>query len=508
MSASKVKACNDHVAQHGAIFRASFFTGGAQVVSSLASLARAKFIALILGVAGVGANGLLFQAFGLIQAALGFGIASSGIRAVANAHALGDRRLLSRTVRALRVWVWLTGGLSLAACTCFSSQLSALTFGTEEHARDFIILGFAAFIQQISSGQAALLRGMRKIRELAVMNIAAALTSLLLAAPCFWLFGIHGIAISLLLAASVSLVCSWWLARRVELEAVPLTREDIMAEGRELLSAGMAFVGTALAGGAVGYASALLVRRHLGLEGNGYYQAGMGITIVLVGFVLAAMGQDYYPKLVALLRQGESISRHIQDQVDMALLMATPLLVAVSSLAPWVLHIAYSDQFSGATGVVTWLALASLCRIASWPLGYAVLAEGKNAVILGFEFITACASVAFVYLGVLHGGVQGAAAGFAVSELVHWVLLLAIAAYRFQFFMPLWLVGHLTAAALAITIGRWVGPWMGIPLTLCAVLVCARLVVLRLGPSHRLSKMIKANSVLRRLCAAQTSQTS
>jgi len=101
MNATEERSSDEHVAQHGAIFRASFFTGGAQIVTSLASLTRSKCAALILGVARIGTNGLFFQAVRLVQTALGFGIASSFIRAVASAYALGGRRLSSRTTRFL-----------------------------------------------------------------------------------------------------------------------------------------------------------------------------------------------------------------------------------------------------------------------------------------------------------------------------------------------------------------------------------------------------------------------
>ena len=488
------------MSQHASIFRASFFTGGAQVVTSLASLARVKFIALVLGVAGVGTNGLLFQASGLVQSALGFGIGSSGIRAIAGASALGDSRMLSKTVRSLRTWVWLTGLLCLGVCTLFSHHLSILTFGNEDHAIDFTVLGFAALFQQISAGQAALLRGLRKIKELAKMNILAAIGSLLFTAPCIWFLGSHGIAISFLASACVTLLCSWWFARQIYIEPVGLTMVDIWVEGRELLNAGLAFVGTALAGGLASYLGALIVRQSLGLEGNGYYQAGMGVTVVLVGFVLAAMGQDYYPKLVALMRNGEKVGKHIQDQVDMALLMSVPLLTLVSSLAPWILHLAYSEKFVSASGVVTWLAVGSLSRIVSWPLGYALLAEGKNAVILSFEIFIAFASVAFAYLGVKVGGLEGAAIAFAILELLHWLTLIAITSSRFKFSMPAWLYGHIFAGFLTIMAGRWIGPVAGIPLSLLSALVCLKIVISRLGPAHRLVKMVARLPLLGRLC--------
>lgn len=476
--------------QHGVIFRASFFTGGAQVAASLASMVRMKFVALVLGLAGVGVNGLLFQASSLVQTSLGFGIGSSGVRSVAAAYGAGNLEALSRTVRALRVWVWATGLLCLAVCAGFSRQLSTLTFGNQEHTTDFVVMGFAALLQQISAGQTAVLRGLRRIKELAQMNILSALTSLILALPCFWLFGIHGIAVSFLASACVALVCSWNLARREKLVTVKLTRQDIWLEGRELLNAGFAFVGTALAGGVAGYFGALVVRQALGVEGNGLYQAGMGITVVLVGFVLSAMGQDYYPKLVALLRGKNDIGSHIHDQIDMALLMGLPLLVATSSMAPWALRLVYSEEFIAATPVVIWLAVGSLWRIVSWPLGFALLAEGKNAVILSFEAGAAVLSVSFVWLGVRASGVEGAAIAFAALEIVHWLVLMLITARRFNFRMHGWLYLHILLGTAVIVAGRWTGSHVGLLLTLMTAAICGRILIIRLGPAHRLALLL------------------
>jgi PST family polysaccharide transporter len=445
-----------------------------------------KFAAIFLGVSGVGISGLLMQGSGLIQTLVGLGVGSSGVRSVAVAYSRQDQESLGRTIQVLRAWSWITGLASLLVCIGAASFLSRWTFGTENYAGDFIWVGFAALLQQLSNGQSAVLRGTGQIHKLASITIGSAVASVLIAIPCFVMFGIHGFAPALTGAAGFSLLGSWYYSRAIMSKLPHIGLWQAVIKGKDLVLIGVAFVGSSVAGQAASYMNGLLVRNHLGLEGNGLYQAASGITIVLVGFILGAMAQDYYPRLAGLIHRKDEACRLMHDQIEMGVLSAAPLLVFVAACAPILLKTVYSDQFLPAAATVVWLCAGCLGRVISWPLGYALLAEGTPIAILSFEIAFAAFGVLLTWLGLRLGGLEGAAAAFGLLYAVYWLVMLLAIRLRLGLVISrsLWLTILL---ALAAVLGAaFLGHWAGTILALVVAFASLRQVLRRLPTDHRL----------------------
>lgn len=474
---------------HAAIFRASIFTGGSQVISALVGFVRGKSIALALGVAGVGVNGLMIQASGLVQTIFGLGISSSGVRTIAQALGKSDKHSLGRAYKAVRIWSWVTGALAGLTCIALSGFLSQLTFDSPEYALDFKLLGVAVFLQQLAQGQSAVLRGIGAAKDLAVLSVISSVTGLVISVPCFFYLGMRGIAPAIVLVSVAGLACSWWYVRRHRFAAVQMTLPDLWQEGSSLIHLGSALVGTAVATMAANYITGQVIRSHLGVEGNGFYQAAASLTIGLAGFVLTAMGHDYYPRLIAIIGEKEKSRKLVHDQSEMALLMAAPILVTVAAAAPWLLSLAFSEKFIPASSIVVWLSLGCLARVLAWPLGLALLAEGSPLRILAYECSTSALAVALAWIGVRLAGLDGAGAAFACLNLLYWMALYALIRRRLGFVISTNLLINVFLVAIVITTNFWLGPIPGLILSTLTALVCSRSVFRHLGPSHRVFKM-------------------
>ena len=73
-----------------------------------------------------------------------------------------------------------------------------------------------------------------------------------------------------------------------------------------------------------------------------------------IGFVLQAMSVDYYPRLAAAIADHDAVNRMVNEQTEVALLLAGPVLLAMLGLAPWVIDVLYSPQFSEAAAILRW----------------------------------------------------------------------------------------------------------------------------------------------------------
>ncbi|MCP5230592.1 MAG: oligosaccharide flippase family protein, partial [Zoogloeaceae bacterium] len=153
------------------ILRASSIIGGAHGLNYLVGLIRVKIVAVLLGPAGVGLISLYTSATALIGTAAGMGIASSGVREVAKSFSEGDADAAARTVRILRRMCWLTGLLGWALTVLLARPISQWVFGDTEHALAIAILGGTLLLGAITGGQAALVQGVRRIGDLARINV-------------------------------------------------------------------------------------------------------------------------------------------------------------------------------------------------------------------------------------------------------------------------------------------------------------------------------------------------
>jgi antigen flippase len=166
---------------YGDILRASSIMGGAQALNYLVGMVRVKIIAVLLGPAGVGLIGLYSSALGLVGTVTSLGIASSGVREVALAHGQDDPQAVARTVTVLRRACWATGLLGWALSAAAAVPLSRWAFGDTAHAAAIAVLGVTLLLGAISGGQTALLQGVRRIGDLARIQVVAMLLNTVVA---------------------------------------------------------------------------------------------------------------------------------------------------------------------------------------------------------------------------------------------------------------------------------------------------------------------------------------
>jgi O-antigen/teichoic acid export membrane protein len=106
------------------IFKATSLFGGVQVFNIIIGIVRVKFVAVLLGTAGVGIMGLLNAPLELIVSLTGLGIAFSAVRDISEANGSGDQSRIAKTITTLRRWSWFTGFLGAVVTVSFAPLLS------------------------------------------------------------------------------------------------------------------------------------------------------------------------------------------------------------------------------------------------------------------------------------------------------------------------------------------------------------------------------------------------
>ena len=412
---------------YGAVLKSSTIIGAASLLNVGLAILRTKVIALLLGPTGIGLFGLYATITDLTRSFAGMGIQSSSVRQIAESVGTGDHQRIACTVTALRRIALLTGALGALLLLVFSKQTSQLTFGDDHHSHAISLLAWAVLFGDISAAQGALIQGMRRIPDLAKMNVLGAIYGTVFSIPIIYVYGEQGVAPSLVCVAAMGILTSWWYARKIKITHTPIAWRPLIRESANLLTLGIVLMAAGLFVLGSAYLTRTLILRLLSVEAAGFYQAAWALSGIYVGFILQAMSADFYPRLTAAAHDHFTCNRLVNEQATVGLLLAGPGLLTTLTFAPVIIELFYSARFEPAVEILRWNCLGMLLQVGSWPMGFIILAKGESWIYFWTELGSSLFYVGMVCFCVHTFGLTGAGVAFFALYAAHWIVVYAIA---------------------------------------------------------------------------------
>jgi len=406
------------VNSHRQILRATSIVGSASAVNILTGIIRVKVLAVLLGPAGVGLAGLYSTIMSTASGLAAFGLGSSGVRQIAAAVGTGDERELSVVRNTLWRLSLVLGVVGMGLIWILRGQISQWVFGDSTHAFAVGWLGIGVLLGPLGAAQGALLQGFRRISDLAKISVISSAIGSVGAIACVYALGQDGVLYFVLLNPVVGVLVAWRYAARLPRPEYSTDFRAMRSQTRALVGLGLAL----MAAGLMQNLTSLLVRgwvaRDLGIEATGQFQAAWGISMQYIGFVLGAMGADYYPRLTATIQDRHKANRLVNEQTEMALLMAGPVLLAMLSFTPLVVELFYTASFGPAVDILRWQVLGDLVKVFAWPPGFILLALGAGRIYFLTELTWNLCYLACVRLAMPWFGLQATGVGFLLSYIV------------------------------------------------------------------------------------------
>ncbi|MFS8083525.1 MAG: O-antigen translocase [Ginsengibacter sp.] len=413
--------------------KATSIFGGVQVITIIISIIRSKFIAILLGPVGMGISGLLTSTTSFIAGLTEFGLGTSAVRDVASANSTGNEKRIATVIAVLRRWVWVTGTLGTLVMLVLSPWLSQLTFGNHDYTLAFIWISITLLFTQLSNGQFVILQGMRKLKYLAKASVIGSALGLIITVPLYYKFGINGIVPSIIIASLISLLLSWYFAKKIKIEPVKISRIRTIAEGKNMLFMGFMISLSGLITLGVSYIVRIYISNTGGVEQVGLYSAGFAIITTYVGLIFTAMGTDYYPRLSAVAYSNELSRQIINQQAEIAILILAPILMIFLVFIKWVIVILYSDKFMPVDTMIHWAAMGMLFKAASWAIAFILLAKGDSKIFFWNELIVNLYMLILNILGYRFMGLTGLGISFLVGYLFYFIQIFALGKIKYQF---------------------------------------------------------------------------
>jgi len=442
------------------ILRASSIIGGASVVNILAGLVKMKAAAVLLGPAGVGLVGLyqsLMQTAGQVA---GLGVTNSGTRQIAAAGADGGAAAVGRVRRALFWGTLLQAGVGALLFWLASRWIAASFVDNPARAAEVGWLALGVGLTVAAGAQMALLRGLRRIGDIAWIQAFSGVLGAGLGVAALMIWGEDGLLAMVLVAPVITFLLGHvFVARLAPPEGSPQAVRELAREWGSMARLGLAFMISGLVTVAGHLAARVIVQRELGPEALGQFQAAWAIGMTYLGFVLGAMATDFFPRLAAVINDREAAVRLVNEQTEVALLLCGPVLIAMLGLAPWVIRLLYTAEFGPAVEILRWQLLGDILKVMSWPLGFVLVAGGMGKTFVLTETIGIGVFVAGVALGLSRVGVTATGMAFLALYLAYLPLVRWFGGQRIGFRWTSAVkaqAGLVMIAALAVEIAaRW-----------------------------------------------------
>ncbi|MCD0471660.1 oligosaccharide flippase family protein [Flavobacterium sp. JAS] len=416
------------------ILKTTSLFGGVQFFTILISIIRTKLIAIFIGPAGMGIIALLNSTLGVISGISGLGMETSTVKNISENYKNEDLKTVSNTIQIIRKIVFFTGIFGMLLVIVFSKALSIITFGDSSQTNSFIFLAITLLFKQLSTGQLAVLQGLRQMRFLAKANLYGNLFGLLFSIPLYYFLRIDAIIPTIIIASLSALIFSFYYSNKIKINEEKISKEVFLTEGKSIVKLGfMLTISSVLT-----LLSTYLVQVYIGKNGSleqvGFYNAGFTLLNSYVGIIFTVMSTDYFPKLASVNSDNEKVRSSVEQQAFISIIIITPIIVLFLTFISIIIQLIYTPKFNEIIPMVCFGILGMLFRAVSWSMGFILIAKGDSKMFvktaIGFNILSLIMNI----LGYYFYGLQGLGFGFCLYFLFHFIGLKIITKRRYNFY--------------------------------------------------------------------------
>ena len=441
------------------ILKSTSVFGGVQGLSIAISLLRNKLVALLLGPEGMGLVSLFNSTIKLVSDSTNLGIAVSAVKNISSDYESEDKLRLEHDIAITRSWAILTALIGMLLCIIFSRTLSLFTFGCDDHTLDFILLSPIVALTSFTGGELAILKGTRRLRGLAIASLANMVCALVFTTPIYYLWRQAAIVPSLIIVSVSQMVLTIWFS----LKAFPLNYKrllnnvrSLLSDGKPMIRIGIAFVLAGMLGSGADYLIRTFLNTHGSLSEVGLFNAGFVMTMTYAGMVFSAMETDYFPRLSACFNDSTRRIQTVNRQIEVSLLIISPMLILFSMSLPLLLPLLFSTKFLPITGMVQVMVLAMYMRAIKLPIAYMPLAKGDSKTFLLMESIYDILMVIAVVVCYEDFGLLGTGIAITIMSVIDFIMQWICMRIRYGFRISrqalVYMAVHLTIAIATYTV--------------------------------------------------------
>lgn len=408
---------------YGHVLKYTSLFGGVQILKSLVDVVRDKLAAMLLRREGMGINAQYMNSAEVAGSVTNFGLGFSSVQRLSELYEEGDAEELRRFVAVVRTWSLWSSVIGMLVCFLLGVFAAPWYFSNlSPSPLDIALLCLFVGALPMEEGECSILKGTRRLGRMAAVESSVAVATLVLTVPAFYLLGIRGIVLVLALTG--------WTKVAVHMVAtLPLYpyrvfpfSPRVLRAGRPLLRRGIPYMLTAMLGSLTTMA---LFRYCLNGDSReiGLYKTIYSLIVTYAGMVFVAISNDFFPRLSSVNRNSARMSHTINQQIDVSILLITPMLIAAVVLMPWIIRLLYSSEFLPGVAMGQCAALYMFFQAVTKPVAYTSLARGDSGVYLMVEALYNAVFLGLMYYAYHNYALVGAGVALSLSALFDMLLI-------------------------------------------------------------------------------------
>ncbi len=390
------------------ILKSTSILGGVQLYQMLITLIRGKFVAILLGPAGMGINALFNSLSLTISQFASFGLNIAIVKEVSTTK--DDPHRLSILISLLKRLLTATALIGALLCFFFSEPLSKITFGSEKFSPQFMLLSLMVAFTIAGNGLYSILQGLQDLKRIARASLLGAIAGLCVGVPLYYFFGNDGI-VPAMISISATTFFAFLISVRKNLRNNPKAQFIWTSEKplvKKLIIMGFILMAGDLFGSCVTYLTNLFVRSLGNVADVGLFQGANSLTNQYAGIVFTAMLIDFFPRLSQASADNKKMETIVNRQLEIIAFIVTPLLSLLILFAPLAVKILLSDSFDSIIPLIRCMCLGVVIKALMFPLGYITFAKDNKKIFFWLEAV-GCNVLTLIcnYLGYYFFGLLG-----------------------------------------------------------------------------------------------------
>ena len=423
------------VSTYRRIMSSTAIFGGAQALTVLVNIIRAKLVAAILHSTGMGISSVITNASNSLQQLSLMGLNVASVPDISKAHVDDDERVLAFTVRIVRRLVLTASIIGMVLTLALSPLLSRLSFHADGYTSYFLMLSLAVFFNVLGTGELAVMQGMRQYKKLAFCSVVPPVCGLLLSIPIYYIWGIEGIVPAMILVNAIYFAVIRLLSYRNRCHHEHISFTTVWQRGRGIIQFGLVMTIGSLLGTLMTYALTVFITNYGSVEDVGFYQAAGVITTQYIGLLFTAMAADFYPHLSELVKTNrEEAFRLVNQQTEIIVLILTPIIMLLILSAPLAIRALLTSEFLATERLVRFLGMAGIFKALCFPMDYIAYAKGDTRYIFWVESVWGCIKT-FTIMSLCYYfmGLDGLGYGALITSIVDVIVCLILIPWRYGF---------------------------------------------------------------------------
>ncbi len=422
---------------YGHVIKYTGLFGGVQGLKILVDIVRNKLAAVLLGRIGMGINAQYQNSASVANSFTNFGISFSAVQRMSELYEQDDAEELRRFVGVVRVW-----SLWAAACGIVLTLLLSLLAGSwyfpDESPRwnDIVLLCVFVASLPLEEGECSILKGTRCLGRMAGVESAVAVATLVLTIPIYYVFGLRGIVLALALVGWAKVFLHMAVTVPMFPYRVHLFSPRVVKAGRPLVARGIPYMLAAVLGSLT-----TMALFDYCLNGDpreiGLYKSIFSLMVTYSGVVFIAIGNDFFPRLSSVNHDRQRMSHAINQQIDVSVLLITPLLIVMVLVIPWIIRLLYTSEFLPGVTMGQCAIFYMFFQAVTKPVAYTSLAKGDSLTFLVVEAVYNAAFLVLMYYGYHHFQLVGAGVSLSLAALFDMLMICTVYSRRYAYRMRL-----------------------------------------------------------------------